>query len=151
VSPPKFTPEELRGLTLLKRLPAETLDLLAARLDKLDASYHAPEPLPVERPNMDSSFLYRLRFDSHPEYGRVVGHPPAAVKKQPQHHRWHDLAWQIDDVLREISGLELGYASGGGPTPDFIAWAIKKITGETVESGTVARTLRRLREQSGQT
>jgi hypothetical protein len=121
------------------------LDLLTVRLDKLDASYHASQDPPVEiREEEGSFFLTRLR----PAYSRPV---LPVIEKEPEYHRWHDLAWQIDGVLREISGLELGYASDGGPTGDFIAWAIKKITDETVEPGTVARALRRLREQSGQT
>jgi hypothetical protein len=157
-----FTPEELRGFKLLRQLPTETLDLLAARLNKLDASYHTPQPPSGERPNIEnplveiseeesSSFLYRLHFDSHPGYGRTVGHARTAIEKEPEHHRWHDLARQIDGVLREIPGLELGYASDGGPTGKFIAWAIKKITDETVEPGTVAKTLQPQRNRPGQT
>jgi hypothetical protein len=150
-----FTPEDLRAFALLEKLPTETLDLLAVRLDKLDASYHAPEPLP-ERPNIEnppveisegSFFLHRLHFDSHPGYARIVGHARTIIEKEPEQHRWHDLARQIDGALREIPGLKLGYGSDGGPTGNFIARVIKKITGETVEPGAVARALRR---QQGQ-
>jgi hypothetical protein len=145
MSSSKFTPEELRKFALLQQLPTETLDLLAVRLDKLDASYHY-DPTHTQIGVGDASF--RLHFDTHPGYGRAVGHPPTTIETE---HRWHDLAWQIDAALREISGLKLGYASDGSPTTDFIAWAIKKITDETVESGTVARNLRRQRDERGQT
>jgi hypothetical protein len=139
-----FTPEDLRTFALFKDLPAGTLSLLAVRLDKLDASYHASQDPPVEiREEEGSFFLTGLR----PAYSRPV---LPVIKKEPEHHRWQDLAWQIDGVLREISGVKLGYASDGGPTGRFIAWAIKKITDETVEPGTVARALRRSRKQSGQ-
>jgi hypothetical protein len=138
----KFAREELRDFELLSQLPTETLDLLTVRLDKLDASYHASQDLPVEiREEEGSFFLTRLR----PAYSRPV---LPVIKKEP--HRWKDLAWQIDGVLRDISGLKLGYSSDGGPTGRFIAWAIKKIIDETVEPGTVARALQRLRKQSGQ-
>jgi hypothetical protein len=149
VSSSKFTPEELRGFALLKRLPAKTLDPLAVRLDRLSDAYHAPQCPPVEiREEEGSFFLTKLR----PAYSRPV---LPVIEKEPEHHRWHDLARQIDGVLREISGLKLGYASDGGPTGGFIAWAIEKITDETVEPGTIARALRRPRrrprKQSGQT
>jgi hypothetical protein len=140
MSPPTFTPEGLRGFALLHKLPTETLDLLAVRLDKLDASYpHDPTHMHVEI----GLFPYPLCVNTHSDYGPTTGHRPTAIATDK--HRWHDLAWQIDGVLREISGLKLGYPSDGGPTTDFIAWAIKKITGETVGSGTIATTLRRLR------
>jgi hypothetical protein len=130
-----FTPEDLRGFALLCDLLPEALDLLAARLNKLDhytppvgaAGYDkAGQPLSIVEREVDQTFLYRLRFDSHPEYGRTNGHPPIAIEK-PQ-HRWHGFARGIDDALREIPGLELGYPSDGrGPTMDFIFWALKKI------------------------
>jgi hypothetical protein len=149
MSAPKFMPEELRGFELLRQLPAGVLDLLAVRLNKLDDAYCAPQHSPVEiREEEGSFFLTRLR----PAYSRPV---LPVIEKEPEHHRWHDLALQIDGVLQEISGLELGYASDGGPTGRFIAWAIKKITDETVEPGTVGKTISRLRrrprKQSGQT
>jgi hypothetical protein len=145
--PSKFTLEELRSFELLCKLPVEALDLLAFRLDKLDARYHHDPTVTHVEIGLDPH-LHRVRSDTDPSYGRLVGPQPTAIEKEPEHHRWHDLARQIDGVLREISGLELGYASDGGPTGKFIAWAIKKITGETVEPGTVARTLRRLQGQT---
>jgi hypothetical protein len=146
----KFTPEELREFKLLCKRPAEVLNLLAIRLDRLDIAYHTP---PAEHPNIDnprveieeggSSFLYRHHFDSHPSYGRVVGHPPAIV--ETQHHRWHDLAHQIDGAHREaIPGKKPGHPSEGGPAARFVHWAIVQITGDkTVTLGAVAKELQK--------
>jgi hypothetical protein len=156
----KFTSEELREasrslpfkqLRQLWHSAPEAVDLLVARLDKLDASYHPPEDgearsskLP-EHTNVEiseASFLYRLHFDSHPDYGRAIGFRPTDIKTQ---HRWHDLARHINGALREaIPGL--GYSSEG-PAARFVCWAIKKITSEMVELGTVAIELRRQRDQ----
>jgi hypothetical protein len=148
MSPPKFTSEELRGLALLKRLPAETLDLLAVRLNKLDDVYCAPQHSPVEiREEEGSFFLYRLR----PGYSRPV---PIAVEKHRHRHRWNALAPPIDNAFREAipGGQELGYPSDGGPTAPLTLWAVQKIIGDRmVTLPAVAKALQRQRNRPRQT
>jgi hypothetical protein len=121
----KFTPAELREFKPLRKLPAEALDLLAVRLDKLDVGYRGIEKEPIP---LDAYFLF----------GRVVEHPPAVIDK---HHRWHDLAWRADGALREAVP-KLGHGLTG-PAARFVAWVIERITGEKVEVGTVGQKLYR--------
>jgi hypothetical protein len=156
----RFTLEELREVSRslpfaqLRRLwqsAPEAVDLLVARLDKLGVSYHPPEHGEARSGNLpehtnveisEASFLYRLHFDSHPDYGRAVGFRPTDIETQ---HRWHDLARHIDGALREaIPGLRY---SSGGPAARFVCWAIKRITDETVELGAVAKELQRQRDR----
>jgi hypothetical protein len=148
VSSPNFTPEELRGLDLLRDLPAEVLNLLAVRLNRIDDAYRAPEHPPVEiREEEGSFFLYRLR----PGYSRPV---PIDVERHRHRHYWHALARPIDDAFREVipGGLELGYPSNGGPTAPLTFWAVKKIVGsQMVTLAAVAKALQRKRNRPRQT
>ena len=142
--PSKFTLKELRGFELLAKLPVEALDLLAFRLDKLDARYHHDPTVTHVEIGLDP-YLHRLRSDTDPRYGRVVG--PRPIPIETAKHPWHDLARLIDGAFREAipGGQELRYPSDGGPTAPLTLWAVKKITGnQMVTLPAVAKKLQRL-------
>jgi hypothetical protein len=119
--PSKFTLDELRGFKRLAKLPAEALDLLAFRLDKLDARYHHDPTVTHVEIGLDPH-LHRLRSYTDPRDGRVVGPRTIPIEKEPEHHRWHDLAQQIDGAFRE--------AIPSRWTTPLAFWAVKKITGD---------------------
>jgi hypothetical protein len=137
--PSKFTLEELRGFALLAELPVEALDLLAFRLDKLDASYHHDPTVTHVEIGLDPH-LHRFRFNTDPS-------GPRPIPIETAEHPWHDLAQLLDGAFREAipGGLKLRYPSNGGPTAPLTFWAVKKITGsQMVTLPGVAKALQRL-------